>query len=331
MYETFYSFSAPPFQLTPDSRFFFGSHEHAKAMAFLQYGIAQGEGFVVITGEIGAGKTTLVEHLLETLDRDAFVTARIVTTQLGSFDTLRMIGKSFNVYSQGMDKADIIARLGEFFADMHARNKHPLVIIDEAQSLATDAVEELRMLSNLAVGSRAPFQGLFLGQPEFRDILISPQMQQFRQRVIASCHLGALSAEDTRKYVEYRLARVGWANDPAFSEAAFHEIHQRTGGVPRRINTLCSRLLLLGFLEESHAIDGPAVANVAAELATELGPLTSQSADLGREQEIRISSPEKDDLSSRLVRVERATDRHERAISRVLHLALQILPDEKLP
>jgi hypothetical protein len=156
-------------------------------------------------------------------------------------------------------------------------------------------------------------------------------LQQFRQRVIASCHLGALSAEDTRRYIEYRLARVGWSNDPSFSDSAFQEIHQRTAGVPRRINTLCSRLLLLGFLEESHAIDGSAVANVAAELATELGPLTSQPAEPERGRESGQSVREGSDIDFRLTRVERTAERHDRAISRMLNLALKILPDEKLP
>src|SRR5215469_1827070 len=232
-----------PFQLTPDCRFYFGSNEHRKAMAFLQYGLSQEEGFVVVTGEIGAGKTTLVEQLLSTIDPVKYIIARVVTTQLGGYDTLCLIAQAFGISSNGMDKGPLINRVKDVFAGLHAQQKYPVIIVDEAQSLTLEALEELRMLSNLSVGPRAPFQGIFLGQPEFRMAFAQPELQQFRQRVIASCHLGALGAQDTREYVQHRLARVGWINDPNFTDDAFDEIYRNSGGIPRRINSLCSRLL----------------------------------------------------------------------------------------
>ncbi|HEX4081216.1 MAG TPA: XrtA/PEP-CTERM system-associated ATPase [Rhizomicrobium sp.] len=327
MYQSFYSFSSMPFQLTPDSRFYFGSHEHRKAMAFLQYGLSQQEGFVVVTGEIGAGKTTLVEHLMSTLDPGEYVTARVVTTQLGGYDTLYMIASAFGISDEPMEKGLLISRVKQFFAGLQAQGKHPLVIVDEAQSLTLEAVEELRMLSNLNVGARAPFQGIFLGQPEFRTALSSPELQQLRQRVIASCHLGALNAEDTQRYIEHRLARVGWTGDPSFSDGAFEEIYRHSGGIPRRINSLCSRLLLLGYLEESHAIDGAAVANVAREMAVELGCPDSVLVWPPKKSGIRHDPlTGTDEIRSRLERVERKTDKHDRAIVRVLDLALKYLP-----
>src|SRR6185437_8100885 len=148
------------------SRFFFGSREHRKAMSFLEYGISQREGFVVITGEIGAGKTTLVEHLLATIDPQQYAVARVVTTQLSGFDVLCMIGSAFAIYREGMNKSVLIARFAEFFSNLQGQQRYPLVIVDEAQSLTTEALEELRMLSNLVSGSSAPFQGILLGQPE---------------------------------------------------------------------------------------------------------------------------------------------------------------------
>lgn len=327
MYESFYSFSGMPFQLTPDSRFFFGSQEHRKAMAFLQYGLAQHEGFVVVTGEIGAGKTTLVEHLLSTIDPRQYVAARVVTTQLGGYDTLCIIASAFGIASEGIDKGPLITRVKSHFAGLQAQGKHPLVIVDEAQSLTTEAIEELRMLSNLTMGAQAPFQGIFLGQPEFRAALSSPGLQQLRQRVIASCHLGALSAEDTKKYIEHRLGRVGWTDDPSFSDDAFDQIYQHSGGIPRRINTLCSRLLLLGYLEERHVIDGAAVANVAQEMAAELGWPDSAPVWASPTHEMRGGHVKAgDELHSRLARVERTTDKHDKAIVRVLDLALKYLP-----
>lgn len=326
MYQEFYGLNTMPFQLTPDNRFYFGSQQHQKAMAFLEYGLSQREGFVVVTGEIGAGKTTLVEHLLSMIDSDHYVVARIVTTQLGGYDTLCEIAGAFGIASEGLEKGALIGRFRQFFTDLDAQNRHAIIIVDEAQSLTLEAVEELRMLSNFTSGPRAPFQGIFLGQPEFRIALSSPELQQLRQRVIASCHLGALSAEDTRNYVEHRLNRVGWTGDPSFSDKAFEEIHECSGGIPRRINSLCSRLLLMGFLEESHAIDGTAVTSVAQEMAAELG-FDVRSDQLQAHGSPLSESIEADQhLRERLARVERATAKHDRAMLRLLDLALKYLP-----
>ena len=338
MYENFYSFTAMPFQLTPDNRFYFGSQEHRRAMAFLAYGLSQREGFVVVTGEIGAGKTTLVEQLLSTLNLNDYVVARVVTTQLDGYDTLCVIANAFGIPSDGIEKGTLISRVKQFFSVLQEQGKHGLVIVDEAQSLTMEAVEELRMLSNLTAGPRAPFQGILLGQPEFRVTLSSPELQQLRQRVIASCHLGALTAEDTRKYIEHRLARVGWTTDPRFTTGAFEEIHRHSGGIPRRINTLCSRLLLLGFLDERHVIDASAVMNVAQEMANELvasGPREPVSLPIqpGLPFERNLAPEQLDDgyggLRARLDRVEITTARHDRAITHALNLALKYLPAQE--
>jgi putative secretion ATPase (PEP-CTERM system associated) len=328
MYEKFYSLSGTPFQLTPDHRFFFGSAEHKKAMAFLEYGVAQREGFVVVTGEVGAGKTTLVEHLLATLNPSEHVAGRVVTTQLGGTDMLRMIAAAFGLPSEGLDKATLINRLGKFFAEQHAEGKRPLVIVDEAQSLTAEAIEELRMLSNLSGGNGALFQGILLGQPEFRDMFAGPNLTQFRQRVIASCHLSGLGEEDTRRYIEHRLHQVGWSGDPHFSEGAFVQIHRLTDGLPRRINSLCSRLLLLGFLEDKHTIDANAVTTVAEELALELKPLTATANGSVAQHQAATSQASADhpELISRVSRIESAMDRNNIVIDRMLDLALKYLP-----
>jgi general secretion pathway protein A len=326
MYETFYSLSGMPFQLTPDDRFFFGSQQHRKALAFLQYGIAQEEGFVVVTGEIGAGKTTLLQHLLSNLDSTSHVAGRVVTTQLGGYDMLYMIASAFGIASENLDKGALIERVNQVFAGIQAEGKRPLVIIDEAQSLTTEAIEELRMLSNLTLNARAPFQGILLGQPEFRATLASPQLQQFRQRVIASCHLDALNAEDTRSYIEHRLKHVGWAGDPAFADDAFDTIYRYTDGVPRRINTLCSRLLLLGYLEERHTIDSAGVESVAEELANEVGPLEQGSGVIELGNGEAVPQLARKEVSARLARLEYAIRTHENTINQLIEVALKYLP-----
>ncbi|HEX3810907.1 MAG TPA: XrtA/PEP-CTERM system-associated ATPase [Rhizomicrobium sp.] len=332
MYLEFYRLSGMPFQLVPDSRFFFGSQQHNKAMAFLNYGISQNEGFVVVTGEVGAGKTTLVEHLLSTLNPTEYVSGRIVTTQLDSYDMLRMIGSAFNLFREGMDKATLLTRVKQFFSDQRNQGKRVLLIVDEAQSLSTEAVEELRMLSNMTISGNAPFQGIMLGQPEFRAVLSTAGLEQFRQRVTASYHLGALNPEDTRKYIEHRLHHVGWNNDPVFTDEAFAEIYKFAGGIPRRINTLCSRLLLLGYLEERHDVTGPMVASVANELIDELGPMVGSGVALRSSADPRtptISHKVDSGLDARINRLEDTSDRHERAINRAFDIALRYLPGLK--
>jgi general secretion pathway protein A len=335
MYLQYYNMAGMPFQLTPDSRFFFGSEQHKKAMAFLNYGISQGEGFVVVTGEVGAGKTMLVEHLLATLDPAEYVSGRIVTTQLGSYDMLCMIGSALNVFREGMDKATVLIRITQYFSEMHGQGKRVLLIVDEAQSLSTEAVEELRMLSNLAIGRNAPFQGILLGQPEFRTVLSTTGLEQFRQRVTASYHLGALNEQDTRRYIEHRLHHVGWTNDPTFSDEAFAQIFRQTSGIPRRINTLCSRLLLLGFLEERHDITEKMVRDVASELSDELGgapagsgaALRTESSLRNDGSPVRLQGQDGQDL--RLTRLESRVERHDRAINRAFDIALRYLPNPR--
>lgn len=356
MYAEFYSFDSMPFQLTPDSRFFFGSAEHKKAMAFLNYGISQGEGFVVITGEVGAGKTTLIDHLISTLDRNRYITGRVVTTQLNHYDMLRMVGAAFDLFREGMDKATLIMRIKQMLADLHHNHKRAILIIDEAQSLPIEAIEELRMLSNLAVGGVAPLQSILLGQPEFRAVLARPELRQMRQRVTASCHLDALTAADTRDYIEHRLTCSGWKGDPVFTDGAFEAIFRYTEGVPRRVNTLCSRVLLLGYLESRHNIDEPMVRSVGEELAAELGqlheipqqpasapapmpvPTAAAPAPLPRAANANggnghgRAGATKDEIQElrealvpRIARIEETMDKHERMIKRALDITIEHL------
>ncbi|NKB55944.1 MAG: AAA family ATPase [Alphaproteobacteria bacterium] len=269
MYTEFYNLTGQPFQLTPDHRFFFGSSVHKRAMAHLSFGLNQGEGFIVVTGDVGAGKTTLMGYLLSTLDSARYVSATLVTTQLAADDVLRMVASAFGIDQEQADKATLLRRI-EAFCDANYRDgKHCLLLIDEVQNLSFQALEELRMLSNFQTDGTALVHSILLGQPQFRRTLASTDLDQLRQRVIASFHLGPISAQETRDYIRHRLSAVGWRDDPSLSEDAYAEIFKQTGGVPRKINVLCSRLLLFGFLEERHELDGAAVTQVAEDLRQE--------------------------------------------------------------
>ena len=248
MYEAFYGLNSKPFQLNPDPSFYFGSKQHRRAKAYLEYGVQQNEGFIVITGEIGAGKTTIVRGLFASLDPKKVVAANLVTTQLDAEDTLRMVAAAFGVRVKDVSKADVLMALEAYLLNQTSQGKRCLLIVDEAQNLTARAVEELRMLSNFQFGQQALLQTFLVGQPEFRTILQSPTMQQLRQRVTATCHLGPLVLDETQGYIEHRLKCAGAAGRPTFDSTAFEAIFKASGGIPRRINLICDRLLLFGFL-----------------------------------------------------------------------------------
>lgn len=267
MYEAYYGLHSKPFQLNPDPSFYYASKQHQRASAYLEYGVHQNEGFIVITGEIGAGKTTIVRGLLESLDQSKLVAAQLVSTQLDDGDILRMVAAAFGVRtSVNANKSELLLALEAFLVDVARQGKRCLLVVDEAQNLSQRAVEELRMLSNFQFETQALLQSFLIGQPEFRDILNSPRLQQLKQRVIAACHIGPLDVDETRGYVLHRLKCAGASDKPRFQEDAFPVIHRATGGIPRRINALCDRLLLLGFLSELMLFTPVEVEEVAAEL-----------------------------------------------------------------
>lgn len=276
MFEQHFGFSAPPFQLNPDPTFYFGSKGHSNALAYLQYGVHQAEGFIVVTGDIGAGKTTLVRTLLEGLDSTQVKAAQIASTQLDATGLLQAMLTAFGVPHQpgAASKASLISTLEAFFMTLAIKNKRALLVVDEAQNLSMDAIEELRMLSNFQLRKQALLQSFLVGQPELRGMLESQRLEQLRQRVIASCHLGPLDSDETRRYVEHRLNRVGWKGNPSFEDGSFVKIHQFTSGIPRRINLLCNRLLLSAFLENLTRITEEHVLRIAGELRNEVGEST---------------------------------------------------------
>lgn len=330
MYESFYGLSGKPFQLNPDPSFFFGSRGHNRAFAYLQYGLYQGEGFIVITGEVGAGKTTIARSLIEQLDSSKVVAAQIVSTQLDADDMLRAVGVTFGLPVRTVGKAVLLGSIEAFLCQLAAERKRALLVIDEAQNLSPRAVEELRMLSNFQLGEQALLQSFLVGQPELRTVMQSPRMQQLRQRVIASYHLGPLDANETQAYIEHRLRHVGWNEDPRFSPACFPLIHTLSGGIPRRINTLCNRLMLAAFLGEKHAIEPSDVHMISREMREELGaevPLAAVPSDILAPPPEAPRSNVSNELGLR--RLEDRIERVERTLGATVDLLHNLLHPEK--
>ncbi|WP_417451680.1 XrtA/PEP-CTERM system-associated ATPase [Kordiimonas sp.] len=279
MYESFYNLQGRPFQLTPDPRFYFSSRTHKKAMAYLTYGMNQGEGFIIVTGDVGTGKTTLVRHLFETLDRNEYIAAMIVSTQLSAEDLLRSVVAAFGLDAQAEDKGQLLARLEKFLREQFRMGRRALLVVDEAQNLSNAALEEMRMLSNFQEGDKALIQSFLVGQPEFRERIFSaPELEQLRQRVIATHHLEPMEEEELAGYIEHRLSLVGWDNDPCFTEDAVEAIYRHSAGVPRRLNTLCSRVLLYGALEEIHTVDADTIDAVVSDMASDTRQVTATSS-----------------------------------------------------
>jgi len=269
MYENYYGLTSKPFQLTPDPSFFFDSKWHKRAMAYLQYGLSQAEGFIVITGDIGTGKTTIANSLLNNMQED-IVAAQIVSPKLSPDELVKMVANKFNVPVKGSTKSDILNDLESFLIDLHKQGKRALLLVDEAQNLPLETIEELRMLSNFQADGKPLLQSFLLGQEELQPILRAPNMEQFRQRIVASCHLAPLTDVECQSYIEYRMQQAGWDGKALVSADAYARIFQFTRGVPRKINTLMDRILLFGFLEELETLDEEAVESVIKEVSEEM-------------------------------------------------------------
>jgi len=278
MYKDFYKFSGNPFELSPDPTFYYASRGHSRAFAFLKYGIYQGDGFIVITGEIGAGKTTMVRTLLEELDSRQIVAAQLVSTHLDADALVQSVAAAFGLPIQDRGKAEVLSQFEAFLTSLAADQRRALLIVDEAQNLTPRAMEELRMLSNFQRGARPLLQSFLVGQPELREILRAPAMTQLRQRIIASYHLGTMDRDETRAYVLHRLQCVQWNGDPRLEEDIFNRLFEASGGLPRRINAICNRLLLGASMDQKHAVGAAELAETILEMRDEIGPESRQIA-----------------------------------------------------
>ena len=266
MYDDHYGLSGRPFQLTPDPRFWFDTATHRKAMAYLGYGLSQGEGFVVITGDPGVGKTTLMGHLLGEIDEERLNVIKIVSTQLRPEDLLQTVCAGLEIDANGASKSAMLAAIEHGLHGVARDGRRTLLIIDEAQALPAESLEELRMLSNFQAGGYALLQIFLLGQPEFRLTLHDGKLEQLRQRVIAMHHLAPMDADEVEPYLLHRLSCVGWRGKPRFTNDALAAIHRWSGGIPRRVNQLVGRVMLFGAIEQIDTFGAPELAAVIADL-----------------------------------------------------------------
>lgn len=323
MYEQFYGLTAKPFQLRPDPNFYFGSKGHKRASYYLEYGLSQEEGFIVITGEIGAGKTTLLRNLFQSLPTQHIVAAQIVNSSLDAENVLRMVAIAFGIKCEGETKATILTKIENFLRECNRQGKRVLLLVDEAQNLTPHSLEELRMLSNFQTAEKSLLQTFLLGQPEFRRTLLSKDMKQLQQRVIATYHLGPLDSDETKSYIEHRLRTVGWNGDPSFSDDAFEEIYNFSGGIPRKINSLCDRLLLMGFLEKLHVFKKSEIEAVIKDLQQEfiLPP--------AEDDEVETPDVSLGDMNIRLSRLEHSVTSILDLLKQVLLSSIKKLPKDK--
>ncbi len=269
MYESYFGLSGKPFKLSPDPQFFYGSPHHSKAISYLRYGLELGEGFIVITGPIGTGKTTIARSLLASLD-DSITAIQISTTRLNPEALVTMVAANFGLQVEGLGKADTLRRLESFLNNLHRQGRRALLVIDEAQNLSSETIEELRMLSNFQVDDKPLIQSFLLGQEELKPIIELPEMEQFRQRVIASCHLKPFNEEETKSYILHRLKVVNWNNNPELNDDIFKLIARYTRGVPRKINIFMDRLFLFAFLENINSLNIEHIESVMQEMGAEL-------------------------------------------------------------
>lgn len=296
MYDQYYNLSSRPFQLTPDPQFYFESATHRKALSYLGYGLAQGEGFIVITGEVGAGKSTLVSHLMQSVDKARLTAATIVTSQLDGLDMVHMTAESFGIDTRGLDKAATLKSIENFLHAEARAGRRCLLVVDEAQNLSVDALEELRMLSNFQLGSSALLQIFLLGQPEFRDLVRdAPELEQLRQRVIATHHLEPMDANEVEPYIVHRLSRAGWNGRPEVTADAYAVLFAETAGVPRKLNTLMNRVMLMGAVEQVDTLDGRMVGAVIADMA---GKPFAYEAPMSAHAPVQETAPEAEKRSA---------------------------------
>lgn len=301
MYTEFFGLSAKPFELLPNPKFLYLSKGHRKALSYLQYGVQEHAGFTLLTGEVGSGKTTLVRDIINKISADVTL-SMIFNTRVDGHQLIAMISSDFGLQTEGKDKVQLINELNEFLLEECTSNRRPIIIIDEAQNLSAEALEEIRLLSNLEADDFKMVQIILVGQPELKKIIAHPSLRQLKQRISISCHLNPLNREESEEYVYHRLATVGSRDCVTFLDGVFDTIFRFSGGVPRLINLICDFLLLSAFVEETREIDMALVDDAVSELSFEESGQQSHSFETkkGAPQPVQNTTT----LDDRLARIE---------------------------
>jgi general secretion pathway protein A len=268
MYNEFYHFREKPFALTPDPEFLYRSRSHKRALAYLEYGIQDPSGFVCITGEIGAGKTTLIRTFLNQINEQVKV-ARLFNTKVTSRQLLEMILQDLGLECQGKTKTEMIETLNNCLIETFAEGKRVVLIIDEAQNLSVDLLEEIRLLSNLETEKTKLLQIILVGQSELRDQLQLPNLEQFRQRITVNYHIPPLDRAETAAYIRHRIHVASEIPVIEMPEQVLDIIHKYSSGVPRLINVICDALLLYGFVEDQREPDEDMIRDVIKDMVNE--------------------------------------------------------------
>lgn len=265
MYETYFHLRTKPFELLPNPDFLFMSRSHKRAVTYLDYGIRERAGFILLTGEVGSGKTTIVRDLIKKLDT-SIVLSKVFNTSVDSSQLLAMVNNDFGIPVQGKDKVGLLRDLNDFLIDQYSKGNKPTLIIDEAQNLTPKILEEIRMLSNLETDNAKLLQIILVGQPELRETLALPSLLQLRQRISINCHIHPLTRQEVEDYILHRMLIAGNRDAVSFSCRAFDIIHQYSRGIPRLINVICDFLLISAFIEESRSINEDNALDIVGDL-----------------------------------------------------------------
>jgi len=269
MYESFYGLKENPFNVTPNPRYIYLGEHHREALAQLLYGVREKKGFIVITGEVGTGKTTLIHYVLAQLDGNNHTkTAFLFNPKLTVNDFIQYILKDLGVRVQGQTKGDLLYTLHQYLLNAYQKDERVVLIVDEAQAMNPELLEEIRLLSNLETSRSKLLQIVLVGQPELNKTLLRADFRQLKQRINMRYHLQPLSEEETKEYIEKRL-RIAGAQDSIFADNAIEEVYQRSKGIPRLINILCDNALLNGYALDQRMIDRKSIKEVAKDLAIE--------------------------------------------------------------
>lgn len=265
MYLKFFKLKFKPFDLVPNPDFMFLSKTHKKAMIYLDHGIRERAGFILLTGEVGSGKTTIIRELIAR-HLDNAVLAKIFNTNVNSEQLIAMINDDFDLPVQGKDKLSLLRDLNNFLVEQYSKGKRPQIIIDEAQNLSLETLEEIRMLSNLETSDSKLMQIILVGQPELRDMLARPELRQLRQRISIQCHLQPLGLQEIEEYILHRLQVAGNRDALRFTPEAIDIIYKYSCGIPRLINIICDFILLSAFAEELHEISSEMICDIIGDL-----------------------------------------------------------------